>query len=115
MRSLPMSETGNPPLTTPIRFLLWQAKRQWGIMSTSVLLGIVGMLAQAATPLILGIILDAGLEDGLTQELLRWSLLLFGIGLVQVLANAANERYYVANWLRSAYNITQLVGYKVSR
>lgn len=110
-----MSETGNPPLTTPIRFLLWQAKRQWGIMSTSVLLGIVGMLAQAATPLILGIILDAGLEDGLTQELLRWSLLLFGIGLVQVLANAANERYYVANWLRSAYNITQLVGYKVSR
>lgn len=95
--------------------MLWQARRQWGILATSVFLGVLGFVAQAASPLILGRALDSGLENGVTSELRTLALLLLLVGLTNVAAGAFNERYYVANWLRSAYNVTQLIGYKVSR
>ena len=83
---LPEADPGTPPLTTPFAFLMWQARRQSGVLAAGVFFGILGAVCQAALPYVLGRAIDDGLEHGLTWPLLRWCLVLLGIGVVSVIA-----------------------------
>ena len=115
MRSLPEADPGTPPLTTPLAFLMWQARRQSGVLAAAVAFGIIGAICQAALPYVIGRAIDDGLENGLTAPLLRWCLVLLGIGLVTVVANSVGHRFDVQNWLRASLNASQLVGHHVTR
>lgn len=95
--------------------MLWQARRQWGMLAVGVMFGILSALAQAALPYVLGRAVDDGLEHGLTWPLLRWCLVLAAVGLVTVLANAIGHRFDVQNWLRASLTASQLVGHHVTR
>lgn len=115
VRSLPLTDLGRPPLTSPGAFLAWQSRRQIDVLSMSVFLGILTFLSQAVTPFVLGRALDEGLQQGLSTALLGWAAIMLGAGVVQVVAGGIGHRYDVQNWLRAAFAVSQLVGDKISR
>ncbi|MFI2754268.1 ABC transporter transmembrane domain-containing protein [Cellulomonas sp. P22] len=115
MRQLPVPDPGTPPLTSPAGLLWWIARRQAGLLSLAIAVGIAGNVAAAVMPAVLGSIIDGGLEDGLGTELWRGCAALAAIGLVQVGANVWGHRLDVESWLRSAYRASQLVGHHVTR
>jgi ABC-type multidrug transport system fused ATPase/permease subunit len=115
VRSLPFSDVGTPPLTSPMAFLLWQARQQIDVLSMSIFLGVLAFLSQAVTPYVLGRALDEGLEKGLGRELLGWAGIMLAAGVIQIVAGGIGHRYDVQNWLRAAFAISQLVGDKITR
>lgn len=96
-------------------FLLWQARRQSGVLAAAVAFGILGAVCQAALPFVIGRAIDDGLEHGLTEPLLRWCLVLLGVLVVTLVANSVGHRLDVQNWLRASLNASQLVGHHVTR
>ncbi|MBZ2197728.1 ABC transporter ATP-binding protein [Occultella gossypii] len=114
MRPLPEADPGRPPLTSPAAFMWWQTKRQWGVLVGAVIVGIIGAVCQAAVPFVLGRAIDGGLEHGLSPSLLRWCLILAGIGVVSLFTGAFGHRLDVVNWLRASLNTSQLIGHHVA-
>ena len=115
MRPLPYAHPGTPPLTSASAYLWWVARRQGALVIGGALLGIASAVSQAALPFLLGRLVDSGLDEGMSRNLLTGCLLLLAVGLVQVLANVVGHRVDVENWLRAAFRTSQLVGYHVSR
>jgi ABC-type multidrug transport system fused ATPase/permease subunit len=115
VRPLPEADPGRPPLTSVGAFMWWQTKRQWGVLLGAVVVGIIGAVCQAAVPFVLGRAIDGGLEHGLSPSLLRWCLILAGIGAVSLFTGAFGHRLDVANWLRASLNTSQLIGHHVAR
>ncbi|MGO1341707.1 MAG: ABC transporter transmembrane domain-containing protein, partial [Cellulosimicrobium funkei] len=110
MRPLPLPDPGTPDLRGPSRYLLWIARRQWTVLTVSVLLGLVNFACQAFQPYMLGRALDEGLTAGFGAELWRWAGLLLALGLGIVVTGVTQHRFDIANWLRSALTTSQLVG-----
>lgn len=77
--------------------------------------GIVWMSAQAVMPAVIGRAIDLGIAAKDTDELLKWALVLFGIGLVQAASGIMRHRFAVTNWLLAAYRTVQLVGRQTTR
>ncbi|WP_082812544.1 ABC transporter transmembrane domain-containing protein [Cellulomonas timonensis] len=115
MRHLPVPDPGTPPLSSPAAFLWWVARRQAGLLTAGVAVGIVGAVTAAVMPYLVGRIVDGGLEHGLGAELWKGCAVLAAVGLVQLVANVWGHRLDVENWLRSAYRTSQLVGHHVTR
>ncbi|WP_407341467.1 ABC transporter transmembrane domain-containing protein [Pengzhenrongella phosphoraccumulans] len=115
MRSLPLADPGTPPLTSPLAYLLWQARAQWGILLAAIIVGVVGNVAGAFLPYVIGGIVDDGLTDGISPALLTGCLVLAAVGLVQVACNVVGHRLDVQNWLRAAFASSQLIGHHVTR
>lgn len=115
MRSLPLPDPGTPPLSGPAAYLAWIARRQWGILTVSVLLGMTGFFAQAITPSLVGRAVDAGLAHGLGPDVWRYAGLMAGLGLVSATANAVGHRFDVQNWLRASFTASEHVGATVAR
>jgi ABC-type multidrug transport system fused ATPase/permease subunit len=115
VRPLPETDPGTPPLTTPAAYLRWVARRQAGLLTASALAGVAASVSMAALPYLLGRLVDDGLDDGMSRELLVGCLLILGAGLVMVVANVVGHRLDVENWLRGAFRTSQLVGHHVSR
>ena len=115
MRALPLDDPGNPPLTSPLAYLWWQARAQWGILLAAIVVGVLGNVAGAFLPYVIGRILDGGLTDGLSPALLRGCLALGALGLVQVAGNVIGHRLDVQNWLRAAFAASQLIGHHITR
>ena len=115
MRALPLDDPGNPPLTSPLAYLWWQARAQWGILLAAIVVGVLGNVAGAFLPFVIGRIIDGGLTDGLSPALLRGCLALAALGLVQVAGNVVGHRLDVQNWLRAAFAASQLIGHHITR
>ncbi|WP_444664924.1 ABC transporter ATP-binding protein [Cellulomonas sp. CW35] len=114
MRSLPLIDPGTPPLTGPVAYLAWQARRQWGILTVGALLGVLMFSCQAALPYVTGHAIDSGLAHGFGADLWRSAAMLLGLGVVSATAGAVGHRYDVENWLRASFAASQLVGRRVS-
>lgn len=115
VRTLPLPDPGSPPLSSPRALLGWQARRQLPLLLGAVTVGVVGNLAAAAMPYLLGRIIDGGLAAGLSAELWTGCAALAAVGLVQVLGNMWGHRLDVENWLRAAFTTSQLVGHHITR
>lgn len=115
VRQLPVPDPGTPPLSSPAAFLWWVARRQAALLAAGIAVGIVGAVAAAVMPYLVGRIVDGGLEHGLGAELWKGCAVLAAVGLVQVVSNVWGHRLDVENWLRSAYRTSQLVGHHVTR
>ncbi len=85
------------------------AKGQWRTIAVGMLFGIVAMCATAVMPAIIGRAIDAGVTHKDTSALLRWGLVLFGVGLLESASGIIRHRYAVTNWLTAAYRTVQLV------
>lgn len=114
VRSLPLTDPGTPPLTGPVAYLVWQARRQWGILTVGALLGVLMFSCQAALPYVTGHAIDSGLAHGFGADLWRSAAMLLGLGVVSATAGAVGHRYDVENWLRASFAASQLVGRRVS-
>lgn len=115
VRLLPLPDPGTPPLTGPARYILWQARRQAGVLVGATAVSVVGNVAGALLPYALGRLVDGGLSDGLGRTLWTGCLVLLGLGMVQVGTNVWGHRLEVENWLRAAFASSQQVGHHVTR
>jgi len=66
-------------------------------------------------PAVIGHAIDDGIAARDVDGLLRWTLTLLGIGLVQAFAGIMRHRFAVTNWLTAAYRTVQLVARQASR
>ncbi|MCA5892592.1 ABC transporter ATP-binding protein/permease [Isoptericola sp. NEAU-Y5] len=115
MRPLPPPDPGTPPLTSPARLLAWQAWRQRDVLAKSLVVGVVVMLAQAASPLLLGRAIDDGLSHGFGPELFAWCGAMLLAAAVIVGGGVYNHVWDVENWVRASLAFSQLIGHKSSR
>ncbi|GAA0964346.1 ABC transporter ATP-binding protein [Actinocorallia libanotica] len=109
MRPLPVPDPGTPDHRGPWRFLGWSVRAQARSLVPAVALGVVGMVAQALMPAAIGKAIDLGLVGHDGSALLRWSLILLLLGLVQAAVGTPQHRLAVAVWLDAAYRVVQLV------
>lgn len=115
MPAMPLADPGRPDLRSPARFLLWLAKGQWRLLGIGMLCGVLWMPAQALIPAALGKAIDQGVAAGDQGALLRWSLVLLGLGALQAAAGAARHYFAVSNWLTASFRTEQLVVRHVGR
>lgn len=92
-----------------MRFLWWLITGQWRTLLAAMFFGVVWMVALAVMPAIIGLAIDKGIAARDTSELLRFTALMFGLGLVQAAAGVFRHRFAVTNWLTAAYRTVQLV------
>ncbi|WP_324649659.1 ABC transporter ATP-binding protein [Georgenia sp. H159] len=115
MLDVPTGHPGHPPLTSPMAFLTWTARRGWRTLAVACLLASTVSLSGAAVPLLLGLALDTGLEEGVSARLLWLALALVGVGLVSAVATTFGHAAEVGGWLHGAFTSSRLVGHHVTR
>jgi len=115
VRQLPLTDPGTADHRSPGRYLWWLARGQWQTLLGGMFFGIVWMSSQAMIPAVIGRAIDRGVTARDTSELLRWSLALLAVGLLQAVSGIMRHRFAVTNWLTAAYRTLQLVGRQVSR
>src|SRR5690349_16984147 len=103
MRDLPPADPGSPDHRSATRYLGWLARRTWVSVGAAIFFAVVWMVCQAFVPAVVGKAIDAGLTHRDGRELLKWSLVLLGVGLVQIGAGLLRHRRAVFNWLAAAY------------
>jgi len=96
-------------------YLTWVALRGWRVLLPAFVLASVVSLAGAAVPLLLGLALDSGLEDGISPRLLWLALALVGVGLLSAAATSVGHAAEVGAWLHGSFTSTRLVGHHVTR
>ncbi|MEU8259977.1 ABC transporter ATP-binding protein [Micromonospora sp. NPDC048999] len=108
MRFSPAGDPGTPDARSATRYLVWLAGRHPLIFSAGLALGVVWMVAQALMPAAVGQAVDAGLAHRDPDALLRWGLVLLGLGVLQATAGILRHRCAVHNWLGAAYRTVQV-------
>jgi ABC-type multidrug transport system fused ATPase/permease subunit len=109
MRNLPVAHPGTPNLRSPIRFLLWIASGQLGLLAVGAVFGVLWATALAITPALVGRAIDVGVAGRDTGALLRWSGLVFVVGVGGAVAGILRHRTVVVNWLTATYRVQQLL------
>lgn len=107
MKALPVADPGTPDHRSATRYLLWLARTQADTLAAGMLIGIVWMVLPALAPAVVGRAVDA-LAARDPHALMRWSLVLFGIGLAQTVTGLMRHRFAVTNWLTGAYRTVQV-------
>jgi ABC-type multidrug transport system fused ATPase/permease subunit len=110
---LPPPDPGEPDTRSPVRFLVWLARRQLATVIGGGLFGAVWMGAQSLIPAALGAAVDA-VARGDRAELWTWSAVILGLGILQAFAGVMRHRRAVTNFLSSAVRVQQLVARKAS-
>jgi ABC-type multidrug transport system fused ATPase/permease subunit len=109
MRNLPLHHPGVADHRSPARFLWWLVKGQWRTMLGGIALGVTWMLTQAVMPAVIGLAIDRGVTTKDTGELVKYTSLMFGIGVLGAVSAILRHRFAVTNWLTAAYRVVQLV------
>ena len=109
MRTLPLEHPGVADHRSPGRFLWWLVMGQWRTMLGGVAFGVTWMLTQAVMPAVIGLAIDRGVTTKDTGELVKYTALMFAIGVTGALAAIMRHRFAVTNWLTAAYRVVQLV------
>lgn len=107
MKSLPVADPGTPDHRSATRYLLWLARAQADTLAAGMLIGIGWMVLPALAPAVVGRAVDA-LAARDSHALVRWSLVLFGLGLAQTVSGLMRHRFAVTNWLTGAYRTVQV-------
>jgi ABC-type multidrug transport system fused ATPase/permease subunit len=113
MLALPLPDPGVPETRSPGRFLLWCARRQARVLVSGSCFGILWMVSQAMIPLVLGAGLGAVVRRS-RGEIVAWSLVVLGLGLLQAVAGVLRHRRAVASFLVCASRVQQLVARRAS-
>ncbi len=113
MPQIPPAPRGAPDVRSPARFIAWIARGQLRNICSGALFGILWMGSQALIPAVLGEAIEAVVKknDG---ALVRWSLLLFGLGCVSSAAGILRHRRAVWNYLLASTRVQLVVAKKAS-
>jgi ABC-type multidrug transport system fused ATPase/permease subunit len=115
VRPLPLPDPGTPPLGGPWTFLGWLARRQAGTLAAALTCGVVTFACQAFQPFLLGRVVDAATDGGLSSTTWRWVAWMLVIGVAMALVSVLGHRFDVRNWMQAAFRSSQLVSRAVSR
>ncbi len=115
MLDVPTGHPGHPPLHSPMAYLTWVGCRGWRVLLPAAVLTSAVSLSGAAVPLLLGLALDTGLEDGLSVRLLWLALVIVAVGVFGAVTTSVGHAAEVGGWLHGAFTTTRLVGHHVSR
>ncbi len=85
------------------RLILWLARRQWRMLVGGVVFGIPWMLSIALVPAAIGRAVDEGIVAGDRAALVRWALVILGLGLTSATTTNLRHWYAVRNWLMASY------------
>ncbi|MEV7806492.1 ABC transporter ATP-binding protein [Microbispora sp. NPDC088329] len=114
MRALPVADPGTPDARGPLRYLWWVARGQAGPMLAGAGLAVLWWLGQALVPAALGKAIDAmAARDAGT--LIKWSLVVLGLGVVQAVAGVTRHRFATFAWLSAAYRTVQVTVRQAAR
>lgn len=111
---LPLADPGQPDLRSPVRFLIWLARRQLRTVLEGATCGIVWMGTQAVLPAAVGAAVNA-MVAGNETDLVHWCLVVLALGAVQAVAGMLRHRRAVSNFLSSAVIVDQLVVRQAAR
>ncbi|MEO7059422.1 MAG: ABC transporter ATP-binding protein [Lapillicoccus sp.] len=111
MRALPYDHPGVPDLRSPLHFLGWIGRGQWRTLSVAIFFGVVWMVGQALFPAAMSRAIDEGIVGRDSAALIRWSLVLLGLGIISAGAGVMRHRMAVTNWLRATFRSVQLIGW----
>ncbi|XVQ84841.1 ABC transporter transmembrane domain-containing protein [Microbispora siamensis] len=114
MRSLPVADPGTPDARGPLRYLWWVARGQAGPMLAGIGLAVLWWLGQALVPAALGKAIDA-MAAADADTLIKWSLVVLGLGVVQAVAGVTRHRFATFAWLSAAYRTVQVTVRQAAR
>ena len=109
MRSLPEPDPGVPDARSATRYLLWRLRAQRRSVVGGMFFGIVWMVSQALLPAAAGRTIDTGIIGRNAGELVRWSMVVLGLGLVKSVSGIMRHRNALRNFLAAAYATVQVV------
>jgi ABC-type multidrug transport system fused ATPase/permease subunit len=115
MRELPLPDPDAADHRSPLRYLLWVARRLLRSLAAGMTFGILCMVAQALMPATIGQAIDAGLVGGDTGALLVWSGAMLALGVWIATTGTMRHRFVVFNWLAGAYLTLQVVTRQATR
>lgn len=115
MQTIPFPDPGRPDTRSTTRFMLWVAGQQWRTQVLGMLAGMFWMLAIALVPAAVGKGVDDGIVPGDHGGLVRWSLVLLGLGAVCAATAAIRHYFAVYNWLFASYRGAQLTAQGAER
>lgn len=107
MRAIPFSDPGDPDTRSPLRFIVWLAIQQRGVMFVGTVLSVVWMVAQALLPWAIGRGIDVIAND--TGSVAVWVAVIVGLGLLQAVSGTFRHRFNMANWYYPTFRTIQLV------
>jgi ABC-type multidrug transport system fused ATPase/permease subunit len=114
MRRLPEPDPGLPDSRSAARFLFWLVRRTRLTVIVAAVLAIIWMGCQSLAPAMVGQAVDAAVDkDG--RRLAGWTLLMLGIGAIQVITGVMRYRFAVTNWLGAAFRTVQVVVRQANR
>ena len=93
-----------------MHFLGWIGRGQWRTLVVAIFFGVVWMVGQALLPAAMSRAIDEGIVAKNSAALVRWCLVLLGLGVVSALSGVMRHRMAVTNWLRAAFRSVQLIG-----
>ncbi len=111
---LPLTDAGDPDLTSPAAYLRWVGRAQVPTLLTAIGFGVVWMVSQALFPAAMSRAIDAGIIGGDTGALVLWCGVLLGLVVLSAVAGAFRHKYAVANWIRGAFRTAQLIGHQAA-
>jgi ABC-type multidrug transport system fused ATPase/permease subunit len=95
--------------------MVWVAREQWRTQVLGMVSGGLWMLSIALIPAALGKGVDEGIVPGDGAGLVRWALVLLGLGAVAAAMAAARHWFAVHNWLYASYQGAQLTALGAER
>ena len=113
-RELPVDEPGAPDTRSPLRFLMWLAGFQKGLLFFNALFGIGWMVSQALLWAAVGAAIDHGIARHNEAELIHWVGIVMALGLFQALCGSLRHQLAVTNWMSAAYRTVQVIGHHIS-
>jgi ABC-type multidrug transport system fused ATPase/permease subunit len=108
LADLPLPDPGRPDIRSPLRYLVWVARRQWRTLALGVTWGTLWMVAQGAVPAALGLAVAAAADSDVGRT--TWAAAaVLALGAVQTGAGVLRHRMAVTNWIVAASRTQQLV------
>ncbi len=114
-RELPVAHPGEPDTRSPLRYLIWIARHQKGLLALNAVFGIGWMVSQALLWAAVGAAIDHGIAKHSEATLFVWVGVVIGLGLFQAFCGAMRHQLAVTNWMNAAYRTVQVIGHHVSR
>jgi ABC-type multidrug transport system fused ATPase/permease subunit len=115
MQTIPFPDPGRPDTRSTTRFMLWVGRQQWRTQVLGMLAGMAWMLAIALVPAAVGKGVDDGIVPGDLGGLVRWALVLIGLGAICAATAAIRHYFAVYNWLFASYRGAQLTAQGAER
>lgn len=115
MQTIPFPDPGRPDTRSTTRFMIWVGRQQWRTQVLGMLAGMAWMLAIALVPAAVGKGVDDGIVPGDLGGLVRWALVLIGLGAICAVTAAIRHYFAVYNWLFASYRGAQLTAQGAER